>query len=158
MDYANESPSKVLGLSALVEAIHEFLDPSVEHDTDYLTQRIKLLRDVFCIGADSENSNAGVIDNLLFGYGQVSPVKILPFEGASEVPDTLDTKAHIEITEAFESELSKVRELSYQIQHAYIAFVVGGAVSKELQTKTVLLSQLISQGLPESELIQDYNY
>jgi hypothetical protein len=150
-DYSNENPNKILNSYSLIEAIHEHLDPTAPHDTEYLSMRINLLRDVFEIGLDSNNANAIAITQLVSGYGQVKPIRVLPFEGAWEVPDSIDTEAHFKIEKQFEESLSEIRKRTYEIQRAYITYVIIHAVDGRLRAKTVYLSDLIAAGLPQSD-------
>lgn len=150
-DYSNEEPTKVLNSYSLIEAIHEYFDPTAQHDSDYLQMRIKLLREVFDLGENSKNINAGAITELLSGYGRIHPIKILPFEGALEVPNSIDTEAHIEIEKQFETELSEIRNRIYEIQRAYITYIIIHAIDGSLRSKSVTLSELIAVGLPESD-------
>ena len=69
-DYSNEESSKVLDIHALIEVIHEYFDPTSEHDSDYLEKRIFLLRQTFNLGENSSNENSMVIGQLLSGVGQ----------------------------------------------------------------------------------------
>ena len=157
-DYSNEPPSKVLDLNSLIEAIHEYFDPTYPHDSEYLRIRINLLRNFFGIGSDSINSNSQVIDRLLEGYGEIKSVQVLPFEGASEVPDSIDTEAHVHIAKKFEKELKQIRDKAYTIQRAYIIYLIQHSIgSPKLTSKTVTLSELISQGLPKADPGIDYD-
>ena len=151
VDYSNEEPTKVLNSYSLIEAIHEDFDPTTRHHSDYLDMRIDLLREVFEIGPNSTNNHAKVITELLSGYGEIEPVRILPFEGALEVPNSIDTEAHIEIEKLFEKELSDIRKKAYEIQRAYITYIVLHAIEARLRSKSVTLSDLIAAGLPESD-------
>lgn len=150
-DYSNEEPTKVLNSYSLIEAIHEDFDPTTRHDSDYLDMRIDLLREVFEIGPNSTNNHAKVITQLLSGYGKIKRVRILPFEGALEVPNSIDTEAHIEIEKQFKKELSDLRKRAYEIQRAYITYIVLHAIEERLQSKSVTLSDLIALGLPQSD-------
>jgi len=150
-DYSNEEPTKVLNSYSLIEAIHEDFDPTTRHDSDYLDMRIDLLREVFEIGPNSTNNHAKVITQLLSGYCQIKRVEILPFEGALEVPNSIDTEAHIEIEKQFEKELSDIRKKAYEIQRAYITYIVLHAIEARLRSKSVTLSDLIAAGLPQSD-------
>jgi hypothetical protein len=157
-DYSNELPNKVLDLNSLIEAIHEYFDPTYPHDSEYLRIRINLLRDFFGIGSDSINSNSQVIDTLLEGYGEIKSVQVLPFEGASEVPDSIDTEAHVHIAKQFKKELKQIRDNAYKIQRAYIAYVIQHSISSpKLKSKTITLSELISLGLPNADPGVDYD-
>ena len=157
-DYSNEPPNKVLDLNSLIEVIHEFFDPTFPHDSDYLRIRINLLRDLFGIGSDSNSPNSRVIDELLDGYGEIKNVRVLPFEGALEVPDSIDTEAHFQIEKQFKKELKQIRDNAYKIQRAYITYVIQHSISKpRLRSKTVTLAELISQGLPKTDPGIDYD-
>ena len=157
-DYSNEPSNKVLDLNSLIEVIHEFFDPTFPHDSEYLRIRINLLRNFFGIGSDSINSNSQVIDRLLEGYGEIKSVQVLPFEGASEVPDSIDTEAHVYIAKKFEKELKQIRDKAYAIQRAYITYLIEHSISSpKLTSKTVTLSELISQGLPKADPGIDYD-
>ncbi len=150
-DYSNEEPTKVLDSYSLIEAIHEVFDPTTRHDSDYLETRIDLLREVFEIGPNSTNDHAKVITKLLSGYGEIKRIRILPFEGALEVPNSIDTEAHIEIEKQFKKELSDIRKKAHEIQRAYITYIVLHAIEGRLRSKSVTLSDLIAAGLPQSD-------
>jgi len=150
-DYSNEEPTKALNSYSLIEAIHEYFDPTENHDSQYLQMRIELLREVFDLGENSKNINAVTITKLLSGYGQIHPVRILPFEGALEVPNSIDTESHIEIEKQFKKELSDIRKKAYEIQRAYITYIVLHAIEGRLRSKSVTLSDLIAAGLPQSD-------
>jgi hypothetical protein len=150
-DYTNEESSKVLGIEALIEAIHEYFDPTSEHDFDYLEKRIFLLRKTFNLGENSTNEKSMVVDRLLSGFGQLPAFKVLPFEGALELPDSLDTEAHIEISKQYGSRLDKIRKSARELRRAYIAFIITHAVESGLSSRTTTLVQLIAEGLPESD-------
>lgn len=156
-NYSNELPNKVLDLNSLIEAIHEYFDPTFGHDTEYLRIRISLLRDLFGIGSDSINPNSHVIHRLIEGYGSITPVRVLPFEGASEVPDSIDTEAHLHIEKQFKKELKTLRDNAYEIQHAYITYVIQHSITPGLRSKTVTLAELISAGLPAYDPGIDYD-
>ena len=157
-DYSSESADKVLDYHSLIEAIHEYFDPTFGHDTEYLRIRISLLRDLFGIGSDSINPNSQVIHRLIEGYGSITPVRVLPFEGASEVPDSIDTEAHLHIEKQFKKELKKLRDNAYEIQRAYITYVIQHSISSpKLKSKTITLSELISLGLPNADPGVDYD-
>ena len=156
-NYTNELPNKLLDLNSLIEAIHEYFDPTFGHDTEYLRIRINLLRDLFGIGSDSINPNSQVIHRLIEGYGSITPVRVLPFEGASEVPDSIDTEAHFHIEKQFKKELKKLRDNAYEIQRTYITYIIQHSVTPGLRTKTVTLAELISAGLPASDPGYDYD-
>jgi hypothetical protein len=99
-----------------------------------------------------------VIDRLLEGYGEIKSVQVLPFEGASEVPDSIDTEAHVYIAKKFEKELKQIRDKAYAIQRAYITYLIEHSISSpKLTSKTVTLSELISQGLPKADPGIDYD-
>lgn len=150
-DYSNEEPTKVLNSYSLIEAIHEYFDPTTQHDSEYLQMRIKLLREVFDLGENSKNINAKAITELLTGYGRIRPISILPFEGALEVPNSIDTEAHIEIEKQFKSELSDIRYGTYKIQRAYISYIIIHAIEGRLRSKSVTLADLITAGLPQAD-------
>lgn len=150
-DYTNEESSKILDIYALIEAVHEYFDPASEHDSEYLEKRIFLLRKTFNLGENSSNQNSIVVDQLLSGFGQLPSIKVLPFENALELPDTLDTKAHIEIGEQYISMLDQIRVSVREIQRAYITHIITHAVENDLSSRTTTLAQLISEGLPESD-------
>ena len=157
-NYSNELPNKVLDLNSLIEAIHEYFDPTFGHDTEYLRIRISLLRDLFGIGSDSINPNSQVIHRLIEGYGSITPVRVLPFEGASEVPDSIDTEAHLHMEKQFKKDLKKLRDNAYEIQRAYITYIIQHSISSpELKSKTITLSELISLGLPNADPGVDYD-
>ena len=156
-NYSNELPNKVLDLNSLIEAIHEYFDPTFGHDTEYLRIRISLLRDLFGIGSDSINPNSQVIHRLIEGYGSITPVRVLPFEGASEVPDSIDTEAHLHIEKQFKKELKTLRDNAYEIQRAYITYVIQHSITPGLRSKTVTLAELISAGLPACDPGPDYD-
>jgi hypothetical protein len=113
--------------------------------------RIKLLREVFDLGENSKNINAETITKLLSGYGRIRPISILPFEGALEVPNSIDTDAHIEIEKQFKSKLSAIRNGTYEIQRAYITYIIIHAIDGRLRSKSVTLLDLIAAGLPKSD-------
>jgi len=154
-DYSNEDPSKVLDSHSLIEAIHEQFDATTSHDRKYLRLRIDLLRDVFNLGDTSNNKHVAVIDRLLTGFGRIKRIHLLPFEGAMEVPDSIDTEAHGKIDEQFSAEIKDIRSKAYEIQRAYITYIVLHAIEPKLQSKTVTLSELHSAGLPQSDPGQD---
>jgi len=157
-DYSNELPNKVLDLNSLIEAIHEYFDPTFPHDSEYLRIRINLLRDLFGIGSDSINPNSQVIHRLLEGGWGITPVRVLPFEGALEVPDSIDTEAHLHIEKQFKKDLKKLRDNAYEIQRAYITYVIQHSISSpKLKSKTITLSELISLGLPNADPGVDYD-
>jgi predicted RND superfamily exporter protein len=157
-DYSNEPSNKVLDLNSLIEVIHEFFDPTFPHDSEYLRIRINLLRNLFDIGSGSNNPNSRVIDELLDGYGEIKKVRVLPFEGALEVPDSIDTEAHFRIEKQFKKELKQIRDNAYVVQRAYITYLIQHSISKpRLRSKTVTLAELISQGLPKTDLGIDYD-
>ena len=150
-DYSNEDSSKVLDIYALIEAIHEYSEPTSDHDTEYLNKRIFLLRGIFNIEQNSTNENANVIDQLLSGYGQLQPLQVLPFDGASEVPNTLDTEANTEVSKQFASSINQLRASVREIHRAYITYIIIHAVEGRLRSKTTTLAELIAKGLPESD-------
>jgi hypothetical protein len=150
-DYSNEDSSKILDVYALIEAIHEYFEPTSYHDTDYLDKRISLLRGIFNLEQNSPNENANVIDRLLSGYGRLEPLQVLPFDGASEVPDTLDTEAHTEVYKQFASRIDQIRASIREIHRAYITYIIIHAVEGRLRSKTTTLADLIAKGLPESD-------
>ncbi len=151
VDYSNEESSKILDIHDLIEAIHEFFDPTSEHDSDYLEKRIFLLRQTFNLGENSSNENCMVIGQMLSGIGQLPSLRVLPFEGALELPDTLETKAHIEINNQYGSRIVQIRESVREIHRAYITHIVTHAVESGLLSRTTTLAQLIAEGLPESD-------
>lgn len=148
-DYENEEPTKVLDIHALVEAIHEFFDPTSSHDSDYLAKRITLLREVFNLSTSSSNMNSKVIDDLLSGYAKLPSVRLLPFEDALEVPDSLDTEAHTAIYKKYYDQINHIRSSSREVQRAYITYLITHAVEGRLRSKSVTLAELIQFGLPE---------
>jgi len=150
-DYANEDSNKVLDIYALIEAIHEYFDPTSDHDSDYLDERISLLRKTFNLDRDSSNENYKVVDELLSGYGKLPSFKVLPFEGALEVPNTLDTEAHIEINKQYETRIDEIRASVRQVQRAYITYIIIHAVESRLRSKSVMLAELVAIGLPRSD-------
>lgn len=150
-DYTNEESSKVLDINALIEAIHECFDPTSEHDYEYLEKRIALLRKKFNLDENSTNENSIVVDRLLSGFGQLPAFKVLPFEGALELPDTLDSKAHFEIIKQYGSALEEIRASAREIQRAYITYIIIHAVESGLISRTTTLAELIAEGLPESD-------
>ena len=154
-DYSNEDPSKILNSNSLVEAIHELFDPSTSHDQDYLQMRISLLRDAFNLQKNSTNVHSEVVERLLVGFGQIRPVALLPFEGAMEVPDSIDTEAHMEIERKFHVEVAQIRRNGYLIQRAYITYIILHAIEPRLQAKNVALSELHAAGLPQSDPGED---
>ena len=148
-DYSNEETSKILDAYALIEAIHEYFDPTSDHDSDYLNKRITLLRETYNLGENSSNENYKVLDQLLSGYGQLRSLQLLPFEGALEVPNTLDTEAHTQIYKQFASEIDQIRKSVREVQRAYITYIVIHAIEGRLRSKTTTLAELIARGLPE---------
>lgn len=148
-DYTNEDSKKILDSYALIEAIHEFFDPTTDHDFDYLEKRISLLRETYNLGKNSSNENSKIIDELLSGMGQLPSLRILPFDGALEVPDTLDSEAHLEIYKQQASKIDEIQESFHKIQRAYITYIVIHAIEGRLRGKTVTLGELIAAGLPE---------
>ena len=148
-DYSNEDSSKILDVYALIEAIHEYFEPTSDHDTDYLNKRISLLRGIFNLEQNSTNANANVIDQLLSGYGQLQPLQVLPFDDASEVPNTLDTEAHTEEYKRVASRIDQIRASVREIHRAYITYIIIHAVDARLRAKTTTLAELIAKGLPE---------
>lgn len=149
--YVNEEPTKTLGIHDLIEAIHEYFDPTSDHDSDYVKKRILLLRETFNLGKASRNENVKVIDELLSGIGELPSLRLLPFEGALEVPNTLDTEAHIVINKQYETRINQVRASVREVQRAYITYIIIHAVESRLRSKTTTLAQLIAEGLPESD-------
>ena len=150
-DYANEELNKVLDIYSLIEAIHEYFHPTSDHDLDYLEKRILLLREAFNLGENSSNENSKVVTELLSGFGQLPSLRLLPFEGALEVPNTLDTEAHVEINKQYETRIDQIRASVQEIQRAYITYVIIHAVEARLRSKKITLAQLIAEGLPESD-------
>jgi hypothetical protein len=156
-DYANEELNKVLDIHALIEAIHEYFDPTSDHDLDYLEKRIKLLREAFNLGENSSNENSKVVTELLTGFGQLPSLRLLPFDGALEVPNTLDSEAHVEINKQYGSRINQIRESVRDIQRAYITYVIIHAVDGRLRSKEITLGHLVAEGLPESDPGSDPN-
>jgi len=154
-DYSNEDPTKVLNSYSLIEAIHEYFSPTIGHEWDYLNLRINLLRNVFELGRDSENPNAEVIEQLLNGYGKLSSLQILPFEGALEVPNSIDTEAHRVIGKQYDKEIQQIRKNFWEIQNAYVTYLVIQGVAPHCRTKTVTVGELIAAGLPSFDPGQD---
>ena len=148
-DYSEEDPSKLLNIYSLIESIHEYFDPSCDHDESYLLTRIKLLRRFFEIGEGSANQNSEAITRLLNGAGSLRSINILPFDGAIEVPSGLDTSSHIEIHNKMGDLISQTKRNFYEIQHAYLVCLVTNSVQPHLREKTIPLSELIEDGLPE---------
>jgi hypothetical protein len=156
-DYTNEELNKVLDIHALIEAIHEYFDPTSDHDLDYLEKRILLLREAFNLGENSSNENSKVVTELLTGFGQLPTLRLLPFDGALEVPNTLDSEAHVEINKQYGSRINQIRESVREIQRAYITYVIIHAVDGRLRSKEITLGQLVAEGLPESDPGSDPN-
>jgi hypothetical protein len=154
-DYSNEDPGKILDSYSLIEAIHELFDPTTPHNLTYLQMRITLLRETFNLSKNSTNEHIDAIDRLVEGYGRVSPVALLPFEGAMEVPDSIDTEAHIKIEAQFESDFIAIRGKAYAIQRAYITYIIIHAIEGRLRSKKIALADLIASGLPQSDPGQD---
>jgi hypothetical protein len=150
-DYANEELNKVLDIYALIEAIHEYFDPTSDHDLDYLEKRILLLREAFNLGENSSNENSKVVTELLSGFGQIPSLRLLPFDGALEVPKTLDSEAHVEVNKQYGTRINQIRLSVREIQRAYITYVIIHAVEARLRSKKISLEQLIAEGLPESD-------
>jgi hypothetical protein len=152
-DYSNEDSNKLLSINSLIESIHEYFDPTYDHDLDYLKARIRLLCSFFEINEGSEdvNPNSVAISRLLKGYGELPSVRVLPFDGALEVPSGLDTSAHIEISNKLEEKISLIKSNIYEVQHAYLACLVTNSVPPHLREKTISLSTLIELGLPKSD-------
>ena len=150
-DYTNEELSKVLNIHALIEAIHEYFDPTSDHDLDYLEKRILLLREAFNLGENSSNENSKVVTQLLSGFGQLPSLRVLPFEGALEVPNSLDTEAHVEINKQYGTKINQIRESVREIQRAYITYVILHSVEGRLRSKEITLGHLVAEGLPESD-------
>lgn len=149
-DYSNESPNKILDSYSLIEAIHEMSDPTDDHDGEYLAKRVELLRDVFDLGEQSSNEHARVISRLIDSW-KIEPISLLPFEGALEVPDTIDFEAHFEVEKQFHLDIEEIRKKAYAIQRAYITYIVLHAIPGRLRAKTVTLADLISLGLPPTD-------
>lgn len=156
-DYSSESVDKVLDYHSLIEAIHEYFDPTTDHDFEYLKMRINLLRKVFGIDSKSLDQNFRVIDELLMGFGKIVPVSVLPFEGALELPQSIDTEAHIFIQKKFRTQLGEIKEMSYEIQRAYITYIIQHSISPRLRSKTVTLKELISSGLASHDPGSEYD-
>jgi hypothetical protein len=151
VDYTEESSNKVLTSDSLVEAIHEYFDPTTDHDPEYLMKRIELLRDFFEVGVGSENPNSRVIEDLLFGHGSLCALQVLPFDGAIEVPNGLETETHVEINLKFESSLEKLRLEFWQIQHEYLRSLVRKSIPESKRSTNTTLGKLIEDGLPASD-------
>lgn len=156
-DYSSESPNKILNYHSLIEAIHEYFDPTADHDFEYLTMRINLLRKAFGIDNESLGLEFKAIDELLMGFGEIVPVSVLPFEGALELPESIDTEAHIFIEKNFRTELNEIKERAYEIQRAYITYIIQHSITPGLRSKTVTLAELISSGLPTYDPGSDYD-
>jgi hypothetical protein len=150
-DYVNEQPSKILDVYSLIEAIHEYFDPTSEHDSNYLEKRIMLLRETFNLGETANNEHTKVVDELLSGFGRLPNLRVLPFEGALEVPNTLDTEAHIEIEKQYRAKLDQIRGSVREVHRAYITYIIIHAVEIGLRSSTTTLAHLIAKGLPESD-------
>ena len=150
-DYSNEDPGKILNSHSLIDAIHEKFDPTTSHDPDYLQLRIALLRDTFDLNQNSNNEHIDAIDNLLAGYGRITPVTVLPFEGALEAPDNIETEAHKKIEEQFKGEIKEIRRNGRAIHREYITYIILHAIEPRLRSKTVTLSELQAAGLPLSD-------
>jgi hypothetical protein len=155
-DYSNESPNKILDSYSLIEAIHEMSDPTDDHDGEYLAKRVELLRDVFDLGEHSSNEHARVISRLIDSW-KIEPISLLPFEGALEVPDTIDFEAHVEVEKQFHLDIEEIRKKAYAIQRAYITYIVLHAIPGRLRAKTVTLADLISMGLPPTDPGQEWD-
>jgi hypothetical protein len=154
-DYSNEEPCKILNSYSLIEAIHEHFDPTASHDPAYLQMRISLLKDLFNLNKNSSNMHIEAVERLLGGFGRIKPVTLLPFEGAMEVPDSIDTEAHMKIEQQFSVEVAQIRKNSYLIQRAYITYIILNAIEPSLRSKTVALSELHADGLPQSDPGED---
>jgi hypothetical protein len=152
-DYSNEDSKKLLSIDSLIESIHEYFDPTCDHDFDYLKSRIRLLCNFFEISEDYEevNPNSIAISRLLEGYGELPSIRVLPFDGAFEVPNGLDTSTHIEISNKMAEKISLIKSSIYEVQHAYLAHLVTNSVQPHLREKTIPLSHLIELGLPKSD-------
>ena len=155
-DYSNESPNKILDSYSLIEAIHEMSDPTDDHDDEYLAKRVELLRDVFDLGEHSSNEHSRVISRLIDSW-KIEPISLLPFEGALEVPDTIDFQAHVEVEKQFHLDIEEIRKKAYAIQRAYITYIVLHAIPRCLRAKTVTLADLISMGLPPKDPGQEWD-
>ena len=155
-DYSKESPNKILNSYSLIEAIHEMSDPTDDHDGEYLAMRVELLREVFDLGKDSSNEHARVVSRLI-DFWQIKPISLLPFEGALEVPDTIDFEAHVEVEKQFHLDIEEIRKKAYAIQRAYITYIVLHAIPGRLRAKTVTLADLISLGLPSTDPGRDWD-
>ena len=156
-DYSSESPDKVLDYHSLIEAIHEYFDPTTDHDFEYLEMRINLLRKVFGIDSKSIDQDFRAIDQLLMGFGKIVPVSVLPFEGALELPQSIDTEAHIFIEKKFHTQLREIKEIAYEIQRAYITYIIQHSINPRLRSKTVTLRELISSGLASHDPGSEYD-
>ena len=155
-DYSNERPNKILDSYSLIEVIHEMSDPTDDHDGEYLAKRVELLRDVFDLGEQSSNEHARVISRLIDSC-KIEPISLLPFEGALEVPDTIDFEAHVEVEKQFHLDIEEIRKKAYAIQRAYITYIVLHAIPGRLRAKTVTLADLISLGLPSTDPGRDWD-
>jgi|GEM_PF-7086000 len=156
-DYSSESADKVLDYHSLIEAIHEYFDPTTDHDFEYLELRINLLRKVFGIDSKSIDQDFRAIDQLLMGFGKIVPVSVLPFEGALELPQSIDTEAHIFIEKKFHTQLREIKEIAYEIQRAYITYIIQHSINPRLRSKTVTLRELISSGLASHDPGSEYD-
>lgn len=152
-DYSNEDLSKLLSIDSLIESIHEYFDPTFDHDVNYLKARIRLLCSFFEIseGYEDVNPNSVAIGRLLNGYGELPTVRVLPFDGALEVPSGLDTSAHIEISNKLEEKISLIKRNSYEVQRAYLVSLVTNSVQPHLRERTIQLSDLVEMGLSKSD-------
>ena len=150
-DYENEEPTKFLDIHALVEAIHEYFNPTSNHDRDYLKKRILLLREIFNLGENSDNKNSWVVDELLSGYNQLPSLRLLPNEDSVEFSDTLETEALFAISKQYGTKIDLIRSSAREVQRAYITYLITHAVESRRRFKRVTLAELIAMGLPESD-------
>ena len=148
INYSDESPSKELDVHSLVEVIMEYFNDESQYDSDYLDLRINLLRDHF--GIPKSDEFPSVIDELLGGLMQFVSIVILPLDGAIEVPNGLIFEATDQVNSNNAENIKLIHELIFKIRSEYVKYLVLGSVLPTLQQKTLKLSQLISEGLPES--------
>jgi hypothetical protein len=149
----NESPDQILNSYSLAEAIIEFFNEDSQYDNDYLLLRINLLRSVFGLESGSDNENARIFDELLFGYGQLPTLRILPFDGALEIPSSIDSDAHMTIGKQFKNEIDLIKENFRKVQASYITHLVIHSIDIKNRNNTVRLAELINNGLPVTPVI-----
>lgn len=154
-DYSNEPLDKELDSESLVEAIHEYLEPKYSHNEEYLLLRINILRRFYNLTEVRNNENVRAIDALLNGYGKVQELQVLPFDGAMELPNTIDTQAHQVISNRFSEEIDHIRHKTYEIHRAYIRFIVIESIEPSLKDKKIKLEDLIRVGLPRRDPGED---